>query len=140
MDITTERATGDAAVMTLTGELDGSNYERVIAAARQLRDGGARVLVVDLGGLTYMGSAGLVALHSAAILMTGAEPPSPEDGWDTLHQLGADRAGERMREGLKLAAAPPQVDRVLERTGIRDVFDLHPDVASALAAATTPAA
>jgi anti-anti-sigma regulatory factor len=135
MDITTERAAGDVAVMHLAGELDASNFERVIAATRQLRDGGARTLVVDLGGLTYMGSAGLVALHSSAILMTGAEPPDPEKGWDTLHELGADAAGPALRAGLKLAAPSPQVDRVLERTGIRGVFDIHPDTESALAAA-----
>lgn len=135
MDITTERAAGDVAVMHLAGELDASNFERVIAAARQLRDGGARTLVVDLGGLTYMGSAGLVALHSAAILMTGAEPPDPEQGWDTLHALGADTTGGALRAGLKLAGPSPQVDRVLDRTGIRGVFDIHPDTQSALAAA-----
>ena len=36
MDITTERAAGDVAVMHLAGELDASNFERVIAATRQL--------------------------------------------------------------------------------------------------------
>ena len=134
MDITTERAGGDVAVMRLVGELDGSNFERVISGARQLRDGGAKTLVVDLGGLSYMASAGLVALHSAAILMAGGEPPDPEAGWDTLLGFGGG-GGDRLRQGLKLAAVTPQVDRVLDRTGIRSLFDLHPDTASALAAA-----
>ena len=64
-----------------------------------------------------------------------AEPPDPELGWDTLHELGADRDGAAMRAGIKLAAPSPQVDRVLDRTGIRGVFDIHPDTDSALAAA-----
>jgi anti-anti-sigma regulatory factor len=135
VDITTDRPGGDVAVMRLDGELDGANFERVIAAARQLRDGGAKTLIVDLGGLTYMASAGLVALHSAAILMAGGEPPDPESGWDTLLGFGGGGAGDRMRQGLKLASTTPQVDRVLERTGIRSLFDVHPDTASALAAA-----
>jgi anti-anti-sigma regulatory factor len=135
MDITTQHETGDVAVLVLRGELDASNHEDVIAAARAARDGGARVLVVDLAGLTYMGSAGLVALHSAAILMTGTEPPSAEAGWDALHQLSADVSGQRLRSGLKLAGPTPQVDRVLERTGIRKVFDIHPDRATAVEAA-----
>ena len=121
--------------MRLDGELDGANFERVIAATRQLRDGGAKTLVIDLAGLTYMASAGLVALHSAAILMAGGEPPDPEGGWDTLLGFGGDGTGDRLREGLKLAGATPQVDRVLDRTGIRSLFDLHPDTASALTAA-----
>src|SRR5262245_64652711 len=119
MEITTEHGPGGVAIIALSGELDASNYEDVIAAAREARDSGAKRLVVDLGGLTYMGSAGLVALHSAAILLAGMEPPPPEAGWDALHQLTADASGERLRAGLKLAAPTPQVDRVLDRTGIR---------------------
>ena len=64
-----------------------------------------KTLVIDLAGLTYMASAGLVALHSAAILMAGGEPPDPEGGWDTLLGFGADGTGDRLREGLKLAGA-----------------------------------
>ena len=142
MDITTERPGGDVAVMRLDGELDGSNFERVIAAVRQLRDGGAKTLVVDLAGLTYMASAGLVALHSAAILMAGGEPPDPEAGWDSLLGFGAAGGGDQLRRGLKLAGPTPQVDRVLDRTGLRSLFDLHPDLTTALGAAgvTEPSA
>ena len=139
MDITTERE-GNVVVLGLTGELDASNFERVIAASREARDAGARTLVIDMSGLTYMGSAGLVAIHSAAILMSGGEPPSPEDGWDALHQLSYDVSAGKMREAVKLAGPPPSVDRVLERTGLKRLFEIHPNREAAIAAAnSTPA-
>ncbi len=70
MRIDTERH-GDVAVIALDGELDASNYEDVIAEARRMRADGATRLVVDLGALTYMGSAGLVALHASGLIYQG---------------------------------------------------------------------
>jgi anti-anti-sigma regulatory factor len=134
MDITTERPRDDVAVVGLTGELDASNFEQVIATARQLHDDGASHFFLDLSGLTYMGSSGLVAIHSAAILARGGQPPSPEDGWDAIHRLSNDVATGTSDGSLRLVGPSPSVDRVLERTGMKRLFEVHPDRASALAA------
>ena len=131
MDITTERA-GDTAVVALSGELDASNYETLIDTARRLRGEGAKRLVVDMSGLTYMGSAGLVALHSMAAIIAGGEPPDPEAGWQAIHDVGASVSGGQMQDALRLAGPPPSVDRVLERTGLKGIFSVHPDRQSAL--------
>ena len=136
MDITTDRPTPDLAVIGLTGELDGSNFEQVIEAGRSARDGGARRIVLDLSGLTYMGSSGLVAVHSIALLLRGQEPTSPEHGWQALHDLGAASA-EGPGAALSLAGPPPSIERVLDRSGMLGLFPVHPDRASAVAAATT---
>jgi hypothetical protein len=134
MRIDTERH-GDVAVIALEGELDASNYEDVIAEARRTRADGATTLVVDLGALTYMGSAGLVALHAAGLIYQGIEPPSGEAGFDTLTQFGADVSMTRFHEVIKLAAVPPTVDRVFSHTGMGVLFERYPDRASAIAAA-----
>ena len=134
MQIETERH-GDVAVIVLEGELDASNYEQVIAAARTAYIEGARRLVIDLGGLTYMGSAGLIALHTAGLLFQGVEPPTGEAGWDALQQFSSDVSASRFHEVLKLAAVPPTVDRVFSHTGMGVLFAHHPDRASAVAAA-----
>ena len=134
MRIDTQRD-GDVAVIALEGELDASNYEDVIKAARAARADGARTLVVDLGGLSYMGSAGLVALHAAGLIFQGIEPPGGEAGWDALTQFGADVSTARFHEVMKLAAVPPTVDRVFSHTGMGVLFEQHPDRASAIAAA-----
>lgn len=137
MDITTERPRDDVAVVALTGELDASNYEQVIDIARQLRDQGAHHLVLDLSGLTYMGSSGLVAIHSAAILARGGEPPSPEDGWDAIHRMSNDVATGTNDGSLRLVGPSASVDRVLERTGMKRLFEVHGDRESALGAIHT---
>jgi anti-anti-sigma regulatory factor len=136
MDITTDRPSPDVAVLGLTGELDGSNFEKVIDAGRVARDGGARRIVIDLSGLTYMGSSGLVAIHSIALLLRGQEPTSPEDGWQAIHDLGTATAGDA-EQGVVLAGPPPSIERVLDRSGMLGLFPVHADRASAVAAATT---
>lgn len=135
MDITTERPSTDVAVIGLTGELDGSNFEQVIDAGRAARDAGAQRIVIDLAGLTYMGSSGLVAIHSIALLMRGQEPTSPEDGWQALHDLGTAAASDAA-PGVVLAGPPPSIERVLDRSGMLGLFPVHADRDSAIAAAT----
>jgi anti-anti-sigma regulatory factor len=133
MDITTDRPSADLAVIALAGELDGSNFEQVIDAGRAARDGGASTIVLDLAGLTYMGSSGLVAIHSIALLLRGQEPTSPEDGWQAIHDIGA---GDGEDATLLLAGAPPAVHRVLDRSGMLSLFPVHDDRAAAVAAAS----
>jgi anti-anti-sigma regulatory factor len=137
MDITTEQPSADVAVIGLTGELDGSNFEQVIDAGRAARDGGARRIVIDLSGLTYMGSSGLVAIHSIALLLRGQEPTSPEDGWQAIHDLGSTAAAADTEPAVVFAGPPPSIERVLDRSGMLGLFPVHADRASAVAAATT---
>jgi anti-anti-sigma regulatory factor len=134
MDITTDRPSPDLAVIALRGELDGSNFEQVIDAGRAARDAGATRIVLDLAGLSYMGSSGLVAIHSIALLLRGQEPTSPEDGWQALHDLGG--AHDEGEGALSLAGPPPSIERVLDRSGMLSLFAVHPDRAAAVAAAS----
>lgn len=137
MEISTERPNPGLAVIGLTGELDGSNFEQVIAAGRAARDDGASRVVLDLSGLGYMGSSGLVAIHSIALLLHGHEPTSPEDGWQAIHDIGTDDDADPGSALLLLAGPPPNVARVLERSGMASLFPIHPDRAAAIAAATS---
>lgn len=134
MDITTDRPSADVAVIALDGELDGSNFEQVIDAGRAARDGGARRVVLDLAGLTYMGSSGLVAIHSIALLLAGKEPTSPEDGWQAIHDIN-QQVGDG-DPGVILAGPQGSVQRVLDRSGMAELFPIHPDRVTALDAAS----
>ena len=135
MDITTDRPSADLAVIGLTGELDGSNFEQVIDAGRAAHDGGAQRIVLDLSGLTYMGSSGLVAIHSIGLLLRGQEPTSPEDGWQALHDVSASSSAGH-DDHLTLAGPPPSIERVLDRSGMLGLFAVHADRESAVAAAS----
>jgi anti-anti-sigma regulatory factor len=137
MDITTDQPSTELTVIGLTGELDGSNFEQVIDAGRAACDGGARRIVLDLSGLTYMGSSGLVAIHSIALLLRGQEPPSPENGWQAIHEIGNARMDDSEEAVLLLAGPPASIERVLARSGMLDLFPVLADRASAVDAATT---
>jgi len=136
MDITTERPTADISVIVLAGELDGSNFEQVIEAGREAIAAGASRVVVDLGELTYMGSSGLVAIHSIALLTQGREPVSPEHGWQAIHDIGSEADADEGPTVL-LAAPTPAVGRVLDRSGMASLFPVYPDRDAAVAAASS---
>ena len=129
MQITTQPVAADPTivVLVLDGELDASNYQAVIEAATGARAEGAARLVVDLGGVTFMSSSGLVALHTIALAYAGRPAPAEEEGWQAIHSLGLDvDAGERVGE-VRLAAPQAAVIRVLDRTGLSRYFEIHPD-------------
>jgi anti-anti-sigma factor len=121
-------------VVGLNGELDASTYEHLIEDVRGLYDAGTRKLVLDLSGLTYMASSGLIALHSIVQVMHGEQPPDIEGGWSAFHALGNAVDGGR-QEDVLLAGEQPAVTRVLQRTGLDQLFSSYPDRASAIAAA-----
>jgi anti-anti-sigma regulatory factor len=136
MEITTDQPTPDLAVIGLTGELDGSNFEQVIDAGRAACDGGAQRIVLDLSRLTYMGSSGLVAIHSISLLLRGQEPPSPDSGWQAIHDIGSAQVDDSQEAPLLLVGPPPSIERVLQRSGMLGLFPVHADRASAVDAAT----
>jgi len=122
-------------VLALDGELDASNFERLIVEVSGLYDRGTRNLLVDLGGLTFLASSGLVALHSIVRILHGERPDDLESGWDVLHHLGHDAAtGDEMQREVQLAAPPPAVARVLQRTGMDRLFVIHEGRDAAIAA------
>jgi anti-anti-sigma factor len=134
MTIDVERVDGSpsVAVVALDGELDASNYERVIDAVRSAYADGARGLVLDLANLSYMASSGLFALHSAVRIMRGDTPPDPESGWGALHEMAADH--DTTAANVRLAGPQEAIARVLERTGMSRLFGIDASRAEALAA------
>jgi anti-anti-sigma regulatory factor len=119
-------------IMLLQGELDASNYLSVINQAKEVYQAGSRHLLLDLSDLSYMSSAGLMALHSAALVMRGAEPPDPEYGWGAYHAMARDReAGTDPY--CKILNPQPSVDRTLEITGFKAFFEVYNDLEAALA-------
>ena len=136
LETTIEQATGrvPVTIIALSGELDASNFNDLIETTRKLYDGGTRHLLLDLAQLRFMASSGLVALHSVLRLMHGEPPPDPEAGWGALHSLGIDVAGGGIQTEVQLCAPQGAVERVLTRTGLTRLFQIHPDRATALAA------
>jgi anti-anti-sigma regulatory factor len=134
MNIALQEAQGrvPVTIMQLHGELDASNYLSVIAKAQEVYQAGTRYLLLDLTDLSYMSSAGLMALHSAALIMRGAQPPDPEYGWGAYHSMAKDRESG-VDQQCKILNPQPSVDRALDITGFKAFLEVYTDLEAALA-------
>lgn len=97
----------DAAVLTVTGEIDTVTAPHLRQALDGLLGQEAATLVADLTGITFLASSGLAVLIQAA------------------------HRAEGTRRRLRLVATGRQVRRPLEITGTDQLFDIHDDRASA---------
>ena len=103
--------------------LDATELEQLVE--------GTRALLIDMSEVGYMGSSGLVALHSVALIMRGQEPPDPQLGWGAFKSLKSDvEVGNQTN--LKLLGPQPSVQRALERTGMTEFLEVHSDEQAAL--------
>ncbi len=121
-------------VMCLKGELDASSYLDVTKEARQLVSAGTRNLLLDLSGLTFISSAGLVTLHSIAMLLRGEQPLDPDSGWDTLGAISDDvELSQYYETHFKLLNPQPQVQKALAVTGFDRILEIFTNRDQALA-------
>jgi len=105
LDVVVEHPAPDVRVLRISGELDIATTPRLLQIA--LEDGEHDPpprLVLDLDGVTFLGSCGLRALLAC-------------DEARTLRLVGVSRA---------------VVARPLQITGLDVAFEIHPDVAAAL--------
>jgi len=118
-------------VISLDGQLDGQTYQDLIAKARELYESGARNFLIDLSGLTYVSSAGLVALHTVALLARGEAMPDTDAGWSAIRSVGgASRGG--VQEHVKLVNPREEVQNVLDMVGFSRAFEIFTDFDEAI--------
>ncbi len=115
------------------GRLDGQSYQELIAKAAELHEAGARNILLDLTDVTYISSAGIVALHTIALMLRGEPLPNLEDGWNTIRASGR-AAGEGVQQHLKLLKPKPEVTNVLEMTGFSAYLEAFQDQDTAIQA------
>ena len=117
LDTVVSRPRPGTVLLEVDGEIDTLTAPRLEAgldAALYAAGTGDTTVVVDLSGVTFLASSGL------AVLIGGARRARASGG--RLHLVAASRA----------------VTRPLEVTGADALFDVHGDVASALAATGSP--
>ena len=119
-------------VLHIKGELDASNYQILIDKAREAYADGTRNVLLDLSEVPYMGSSGLVAFHSVALLMRGERPPDPEGGWGALRSIDRER-GAGLQQHVKLLNPQPKVESVLRMAGFDQFFEIYTDEKAAIA-------
>ncbi|MBV6396012.1 MAG: hypothetical protein HFACDABA_01600 [Anaerolineales bacterium] len=134
MNITLSIQQGRAPVtiIHIDGKLDSHSFQRLIDEAKQAYADGVRELLLDMTKLTYISSAGIVSLHSIAKLFRGEEMPDPEKGWGAIRSAEKER-GNGIQQHVKLLNVPPEVRSVLDVVGFSAFFEMHTDLAQAVA-------
>jgi len=118
-------------VLHLDGNLDASNYTDVIRKAQELYDEGARDLVLDLGRVPYMSSAGLMSLHTISLVFGGQSLQTNSAGRPSFRSLDPDR-DQAARQHMKLLNPQSAVDQVLDTVGLKQFFEVFNDLDSAV--------
>jgi len=136
MDIATHEMQGRVKVTVLQpqGDVDGRTYQELIHKAQEAYAAGALDMVLDLGGVRFLSSAGLVAIHSIAKLLQGQKLPDTEANWNTLRSIKQERAKKQgPHKHFKLVNPQPAVDKVLQMSGFKPAFEVFADVEAAVA-------
>ena len=119
------------AVLQPFGHLDGQTYQNLIDKARKAFDAGAHHILLDLSELTYISSAGLVSLHTIALMTRGEDLPYPEQGWSALKSMEHSRDGG-LQKNLKLLNPRPEIISVLDMVGFSAFFEVFTDKQKAI--------
>ncbi|SDD08251.1 STAS domain-containing protein [Actinokineospora iranica] len=109
LDVVLDRHAEGAVVIRPRGEVDLLTAPRFAAGMSDAIDGGATLVVVDLGEVTFFGSAGVASLARAA---------------ERAIEVGA---------GFRLVVGESMASRVLEISGLTQVLEMRATVAAALA-------
>ncbi len=135
MNITVSQEQGRVPVhvIRLEGQLDGQNFQDLIKKAREMYETGARDILLDMDGLSYISSAGLVSLHTVALMLRGETAPDPEHGWAALKSMDRTRDGG-LQQHIKLLNPRPEVKSVLEMVGFTTFFEVFNDLKKAVQA------
>lgn len=130
MQITTTKQ-DDVAIMHIAGDVDASNYADMINKAQELYDDGARGLLLDLGKVPYVSSAGLMALHTVTRIFAGQAVLSKDGGKPSFRALNSQQDAN-VRETVKLLNPQPAVEQVLDVVGLKQFFEIHTDLDAAV--------
>jgi anti-anti-sigma regulatory factor len=135
MEFSTISLPGNAPVSILrpVGRLDGQTYKELIAKAAELYEAGTRNILLDLSEVSYISSAGVVALHTIALMLRGQPLPNLENGWNAIKTTG--RASESgVQKHFKLLNPRAEVSSVLEMVGFTAFLEVFQEQEAALRA------
>jgi anti-anti-sigma factor len=133
LTVSTAQGRVPVTVLHLRGNLDASTYEAVIDEAQTAYRAGARDMLLDLSGVPYMSSSGLVALHSIASLLRGEQATDTSEGWAAFRAIQRDRdAG--LQQHFKLFHPQPRVQQLLLTVGFHKYLETFEDLELAIAA------
>lgn len=118
-------------VFKVDGQLDGQSYQDLIQKGREAYQAGWRDFLIDMTDLSYISSAGLVALHSMALMLRGEDMPNTEAGWSAFRSMSKTSASGKQAH-IKLLNPRTEVRNVLDMVGFGAVFEIFADLDEAV--------
>jgi anti-anti-sigma regulatory factor len=119
------------AIMRLKGDINASNFMVIVNKARELYNNPARSLILDLGDVTSVSTTGVVALHKIALVYSGV--PQEMDTEAATKDMRPDFThSANARKFVKLLNPQPEVDKALEKAGMKLFFKIYTDLEKAL--------
>ena len=119
------------AVMKLKGDINASNFMEVVNKAREIYNNPAHSLILDLSEVTSVSTTGVVALHKIALVYSGV--PQEMDTEAATKDLRPDFThSANARKFVKLLNPQPEVDKALEKAGMKLFFKIYPNLEKAL--------
>jgi anti-anti-sigma regulatory factor len=131
--VSTHQGTVPVTVVQPHGDVDASNYAQLVSKVESLQKDGAKDFILDLSDVPFMSSAGLVALHSIALMLRGELPADGDSGWTALKSI--DRSRESgMQKHVKLLQPQQYVAETFDKAGFTQFFEIYRDIKQAVAA------
>jgi anti-anti-sigma regulatory factor len=109
-------------ILSVQGNLDGSNYLQLISKAHELYNSGMRNLILDMSEIPFMSSSGILALHTIALLLRDERLPELENGWAALRNVADENSG--FQQHVKLVNPQARVYKTLAITGMNNFFEI----------------
>ena len=131
INISYEQGKAPVTVIKVAGQLDGQTYQKLIASAQEVIKAGSKNILLDMGELTFISSAGLVSLHVIALLLRGEAMPDLDHGWAALKSVNKSRESG-MQQHVKLLNPRSEVVNVLDMVGFSTFFEIFDDKQKAL--------
>ena len=115
---------GKVTTLHLEGNLDGQTEKELLDAARAEFDAGAKFLLLDVGKLTMITSAGLRSLHTLYKTFT---PEEEMQAWNVEHK------GETFKSPhFKIAQPSSEIHYILSISGFLQSIYIYPSLQEAI--------
>ena len=128
--VSKESARVPVTVLHVDGNIDSSTYDKFQSTAKQLIDGGARYILVDLSHAPFVSSAGLRALHA---IFNELRSRNPEANLSDEQMRKGISAGTYKSPHLKLLNLSPETRTAFETSGFDMYIETYTDMKTALA-------
>lgn len=115
-------------IFHLKGEVDASTYQQLEGQAQQAYEAGTRDLIVDLRQVSYLGSAGLRALHTIFNLLRSQAPAESDEAMKKGLRDGTFKSPH-----LKLIGPSPTILETIKTAGLDMYLEIYPQLQEALA-------